>query len=312
MKAKLYILGFLITNMVFLGCSPSDTSEKQGIKVVATTGMLGDALEELLSGQAEVITLMKPGVDPHLFKATQSDLKKLQEADIIVYNGYFLEGKLGDVLSRLQRTKTIIAAAELLPKEAILIAEDQAEDPHIWMDPVLWSDMLELLGERLAEATFFDAEVLLQNTREYVEKVRTLDAYAKSKINQIPPKHRILITAHDAFGYFGRRYGMEVRGLQGISTLSEFGLRDVSELVDFIVSSNIPAIYVESSVSDRSIKAVVEGCKAKGHEVGIGGTLFSDALGDTDTPEGKYIGMFTHNVDRITEGLSSENLLNHE
>jgi manganese/zinc/iron transport system substrate-binding protein len=297
---------------VILGCSAKETVENQTIKVVATTGMLGDALEQLLSGQAEVITLMKPGVDPHLFKATQSDLKKLQEADIIVYNGYFLEGKLGDVLSRLQRTKTIIAAAELLPADKILTAEDQAEDPHIWMDPVLWADMLELLSDHLGSGNSFDAEILRKNANEYIKEVRELDAYAKSKMDQIPAEQKILITAHDAFGYFGRRYSMEVRGLQGISTLSEFGLRDVSNLVDYIVSQKVPAIYVESSVSDRSIKAVVEGCKAKGHDVRIGGTLYSDALGDTGTEEGRYVGMFIHNVDQIFRGLSSSTPSDHE
>lgn len=309
MSINLIKFAFFLSMVMFFGCSERSTDDKQGIKVVATTGMLGDALQELLKGQAEVITLMKPGVDPHLYKATQSDLKKLQEADIIVYNGYFLEGKLGDVLSRLQRTKTIIAAAELLPKDDILLAEDQAEDPHIWMDPVLWADMLELLSSKLTESNLLDEAMLRENTRDYLVQVRNLDAYASEKIKQIPIEKRILITAHDAFGYFGRRYGMQVRGLQGISTLSEFGLRDVSELVDFIVSAKIPAIYVESSVSDRSINAVMEGCKARGHDVRIGGTLYSDALGEAGTPEGKYIGMFTHNVNRIVEGLHPLNAL---
>jgi manganese/zinc/iron transport system substrate-binding protein len=312
MKKWIIHLALIFSILLVHACGDEKQSESDLVKIVTTTGMLGDALQEMLGDQAEVVTLMKPGVDPHLFKATQSDLKQLQEADIIIYNGLFLEGKLGDVLKRLQRTKTTIAGAELLPASKIIKTENQTEDPHIWMDPVLWAEMLELLRDQLIALDKFNADTLQWRTGQYVDQVRALDAYASKQLSTISKEHRILITAHDAFGYFGNRYAMEVRGLQGISTLSEFGLRDVSELVDFIVERQIPAIYVESSVSDRSIKAVVEGSKAKGHEVIIGGTLYSDALGEQGSPEGAYLGMFKHNVDQIAMGLSAKNLPQNE
>jgi manganese/zinc/iron transport system substrate-binding protein len=297
--------GILLFVLTFLaGCNTEAVKEKPII--VATTGMLGNSLEEIFGDLAEVITLMQPGVDPHLYKATQGDLKKLKIADIVVYNGYYLEGKMAEVLEKLSRTQQVIAAAELIPTELIIYTENNTPDPHIWFDPVLYADMLVLLYSQIAETGLFDSQILKPKFEEYVAKVRLLEQESQQLLAAIPEAQRVLITAHDAFRYFGNRFNIEVKGLQGISTLSEFGLRDVSELINFIVDRGIPAIFVESSINDKSIRAVVEGVRKKGAEVKIGGILYSDALGDTNSDAASYLGMFRHNVTTIANALTHE------
>jgi len=300
---KLFVLIF--TLFLVFSCTPSKENNGKTY-IVCTTGMIQDAVKNIVGEKANVEALMGPGVDPHLYKATQGDLKKLQQADIIVYNGLFLEGKMGEILQKLKNKKTVIAMAEQLPKNSFINNTEfqGAYDPHIWFDVQLWNDAIQLLSKKLIKTDTSNQSLFQKNTAEYNLKLDSLHKAVQARVKLIPQDKRVLVTAHDAFAYFGRAYGVEVRGLQGISTLSEFGLRDVSNLVDFITEQKIPAIYTETSVSDKAIKAVLEGAKSKGHQVVLGGSLYSDAMGKKGTFEGTYIGMVHSNVEKIVSGLS--------
>ncbi|MGJ3235931.1 metal ABC transporter solute-binding protein, Zn/Mn family [Marivirga sp.] len=291
--------------ILFISCDTKEINDGQTY-IVCTTGMIKDAVENIVGEKAKIEALMGPGVDPHLYKATQGDLKKLQQADIIVYNGLFLEGKMGEILQKLNRKKTVIAMAELVPEQSHLNNTEfqGAVDPHIWFDVKLWKRAVELLSNELIKTDTTHQSYYVDNTKKYVNQLDSLHKAVKSQIDKIPDDKKVLVTAHDAFGYFGRAYNVEVRGLQGISTLSEYGLRDVSNLVDYITENKIPAIYTETSVSKKAIRAVLEGCKSKGHDVIIGGSLYSDAMGQEGTFEGTYIGMVHSNVEKIVKGLS--------
>lgn len=273
--------------------------------VVTTTGMLADLVKNVGGDSVEVQALMGPGVDPHLFKATQGDLTTLRKADLIFYNGLHLEGKMGEIFQKLGQLKTVVAVAENLPTDKLYENADfQGNyDPHIWFDVMLWSEGISVVLDNLIKIDSSAAEYYTQNAKKYQTSLIQLHAQVQKQIGQLEENERILVTAHDAFNYFGRAYGMEVRGLQGISTLSEFGLRDRVELVDYIIENQIKAIFVESSVSKKNIESIVEGCKQKGHEVRIGGTLYSDAMGEPDTPAGNYIGMVQANVNTIVSSL---------
>lgn len=305
---RLLLLGFAIAFLV-TGCKQA--IEKGPIpagtrmQVATTTGILEDAVKNIIGDAADVQAIMGSGVDPHLYKATQGDLQRLTDADVIVYNGLHLEGKMGEVLEKLDRFKTIVAGAESIPAHQLLSSEQyqNSHDPHVWFDVKLWQQVVQHISLELQQKDTANAEVYRRNTENYIAKLNQLDAWVKQEIGSIPQQQRILITAHDAFGYFGNAYNIQVRGLQGISTVSEFGLQDVSSLVNFIVQHKIKAVFVESSVSPKAIEAVVIGCKQKGHQVKIGGTLYSDALGEAGTPEGTYIGMVRHNVNSIVSSL---------
>jgi len=300
------LLSISILILVF-SCSPNEDKGDQPY-IVCTTGMIKDAVENVVGDKAKIESLMGPGVDPHLYKATQGDLQKLQQADIIVYNGLFLEGKMGEILQKLKSKKTVIAMAELLPKNSYINNTEfqGAYDPHIWFDVDLWKKASLLLSAELIKTDSSNQTFYQKNTDHYALQLDSLHKAVQTQINLIPDNKRVLVTAHDAFAYFGRAYEVDVRGLQGISTLSEFGLRDVSNLVDFIVENEIPSIYTETSVSEKAIKAVLEGCRSKGHEVVIGGSLYSDAMGEEGTFEGTYIGMVHSNVEKIVSGLSQK------
>lgn len=304
MHKKLYYL-FILLIPIFIGCSTSKSNEDIGLKIVCTTGMLADAVENIVGDQAEVIGLMGPGVDPHLYKATQGDLKELNSADIIIYNGLHLEGKMGEIFEKLENRKKIIPASEALSKSQLIQSQDfqGAYDPHLWFDVDLWSSVVEHIGIELSIIKGLNKNLILKNTANYSKELKELDKWVLAEVSKVDSSRRVLITAHDAFGYFGRAYHIEVKGLQGISTLSEYGLRDISELVKFIVERKVKAVFVESSVSDRSLKAVVEGCTQKDHPIEIGGTLYSDAMGEAGTAEGEYIGMVRYNVTTIVEAL---------
>lgn len=275
------------------------------MKVVTTTGILKDAVANIVGDAAEVESIMGSGVDPHLYKATQGDLNKLTGADVIIYNGLHLEGKMGEVLEKLSRQKTVIAAGEGIP-ETDLRSSTQFQgsyDPHLWFDVSLWMQVVIYISTELQKKDPQNAEVYQQQTAAYLRRLSELHNEVKAAVSAIPESQRILITAHDAFGYFGEAYGIQVRGLQGISTVSEFGLQDVSSLVKFIADNKIKAVFVESSVSPKAIEAVVEGSRQRGHDVKIGGTLYSDALGADSTPEGTYEGMVRYNVNTIVSSL---------
>ena len=297
----------LFTTAIFLfSCQVETKKELKSIKtIVCTTGMLGDAVKNIVDSEVKVITLMGPGVDPHLYKATQGDLKYLTDADVIVYNGLHLEGKMGEIFEKLAKQKHIIVAAEGVSENEYINNTDfqGAYDPHLWFDVKLWSDVVRHIGKNLSEISESSAANIDEKTEKYVNQLITLDGAVNKNLRGLPENKRILITAHDAFSYFGRAYGFQVKGLQGISTTSEYGLKDVSDLVSFIVENEINAVFVESSVSQKSLEAVVEGCIQQGHEVVIGGQLYSDAMGKDDTPDGTYIGMVKHNVKTIIKGL---------
>jgi len=255
--------------------------------------------------RAEVISLMGPGIDPHYYKATQGDLQKLSRANVIFYNGLFLEGKLESIFEKMARSKTVIAVSRDIPKDRLRkpVAGQGEHDPHIWFDVGMWAETLPVVVQTLSGIDAEGADVFRANAEAYRKQLIDLDAWTKAQIAHIPSDQRVLITAHDAFGYFGLAYGIEVRGLQGISTVAEYGVNDVSLLVNFIVKRQVKAIFVESSVSERSINAVREGCKARGWDVAIGGTLYSDAMGPAGSGADTYIGMVRSNVNTIVEAL---------
>ncbi len=299
----------VLLGVVFLLSSCSKKAETSGeakkIKIVTTTGMIKDAVENVAGDNVEVIALMGPGVDPHLYKATQGDLEKLTNADIVFYNGLHLEGKMGEVMEKLGHMKPVIAISSEIPDSMLRAVPgfQGTHDPHIWFNVRLWEEAVKTISGFLQGYDSSNASLYKMNGEKYMQKMDSLHAVIKIKIAEIPQAQRVLITAHDAFGYFGDAYGIEVRGLQGISTVSEFGLRDVTELVNFIISRKIRAIFVETSVSQKSINAVVEGCQQKGWDIKVGGSLYSDAMGAAGTPEGNYLGMVSKNVDTIVNAL---------
>ncbi len=305
------IAALLAIAVLIAGCGGSETassgSGEAGGKLVVTTtiGMITDVTREIAGEHAEVRGLMGPGVDPHLYKATQGDLAKLSDADLILYNGLHLEGKMADVLVQMaQRVRTVQVTDEI-PQDLLREPPEFAGqyDPHVWFDVKLWSMAAERIAKALAEADPAHADEYRSNAEAYVAELEQLDAYAREQIATIPKEQRVLVTAHDAFGYFGRAYDIEVMGLQGISTAAEYGLQDLTRMVDVIVERNIKAVFVESSVSPKSIEALVRGVEDKGGTVKVGGELFSDAMGEAGSPEGTYIGMVRHNVDTIVEAL---------
>lgn len=299
---------FIMAGVLLLcACGGGETPlvEEDKKLVVCTTGMVGDLVRHVAGDRAEVISLMGPGIDPHYYKATQGDLQKLSRADVIFYNGLFLEGKLEGIFEKMARSKTVIPVSRDISKDRLRkpVAGQGEHDPHIWFDVSMWAETLPVVVQALIGIDADGADVFRANAEAYRVQLFDLDAWAKAQIARIPSDQRVLITAHDAFGYFGLAYGIQVRGLQGISTVAEYGVNDVSLLVDFIVKRQVKAIFVESSVPERSINAVREGCKAREWDVAIGGTLYSDAMGPAGSGADTYIGMVRSNVNTIVEAL---------
>jgi manganese/zinc/iron transport system substrate-binding protein len=273
--------------------------------VTTTIGMIADAARIIGGDHVEVTGLMGPGVDPHLYKASEGDLQRLDQAGLILYNGYNLEGKMGDLLVRMSRTRPTVAVSEYIP-DSLLREPPEFQghyDPHIWFDVSLWRRAVERTRDALVEASPSHRSDFERSAAAYLDTLDALHAWCREQMATVPKERRVLVTAHDAFGYFGRAYDVEVVGLQGISTVTEYGLNDVRRLVDLIVGRRVKAVFIESSVPRRSIDAVVEGCRARGHQVVVGGTLFSDAMGAAGTPEGTYVGMVRANVRTIVEAL---------
>lgn len=301
---QLALISILIS---FIACSPNqnESSANEKPHVVATTGMLYDAVINIAGNKMTAEAIMGPGVDPHLYKATQGDLAKFNKADLIIYNGILLEGKMSEILKKLGRQKPTVAAAESVPKEILksAIGYEDAYDPHVWFDVTRWKYAVKAISHAIIELDTVNQEYYTANTKKYFTQLDSLHNYVKQRIKEIPEKQRILITAHDAFVYFGDAYGIRVEALQGISTVADFGLKDIAEIIDLIIENDVNAIFVETSVSEKSINAVVQGCKEKGHNVKIGGYLYSDAMGELGTEEGTYIGMFSSNVETIVNAL---------
>ena len=287
--------------------APNSTgiSSEKPIRVVTTIGMITDIVQNVGGDRVSATGLMGAGIDPHLYKASEGDVARLVGADLILYNGLHLEGKMAGVLERMQdQVKTVAITQDL--DRGILLAPPEFEgayDPHVWFDVTLWMKAVERVRDTLIEVDKDSAELYRANTENYLAKLEELHNYVMQQAERVSPDQRVLVTAHDAFNYFGRAYGFEVRGLQGISTAAEAGTADVQALVQFIVERRIPAMFVETSVPRRSIEAVQAAVKAKGFSVEIGGQLFSDAMGASGTPEGTYIGMVRHNIDTIVASL---------
>ena len=283
--------------------SPAARTADGPFGIVATTGMIGDVAAQIAGDRAKVQTLIGEGVDPHLYKPAAMDVRMLQGADMVFYNGLMLEGKMSDVLGRLgQSGKRLYAVSDGM-EGYVMTSANGHHDPHIWMDVAGWTQAARVITTRLREFDPPHADAYAQRSAAYIKELEKLDAYARTSLTSIPEPQRVLVTAHDAFSYMARAYVLQVRGIQGISTESEAGLKDIETLVRFLVDRKIPAVFVETSVSRKNIQALIEGASAAGHEVRIGGTLFSDAMGAAGSYEGTYIGMIDHNVTTITRAL---------
>jgi len=298
---------------VLMGCGNAAPDEAASlsdrtINVVATTSMVADLVKVIGGDRVAVTGLMGPGVDPHLYKASEGDVARMAGADVIFYNGLHLEGKMTEVFEQMQRRDIrTFAVAEAIAEARLLASPTYtgSYDPRVWFDVSLWREAAEETARALAELDSTHAPTYAANLDAYLGELDSLDAYARRRVAEVPANQRVLITSHDAFGYFGEAYGFEVRGLQGISTATEAGTADVQALAAFVAERQIPALFVESSVSPRGIQAVREAVRARGFDVAIGGTLYGDALGAPGTPEESYLGTFRANIDTIVEALAS-------
>ena len=281
-------------------------------RVVTTCGMVSDVVREVAGDRAEVVGLMGEGVDPHLYKPTRNDVKQLMDADVVFYCGLMLEGRMAGTLDRIAKSgKPVFAVTERHEPsgELYLLKPEGAAghwDPHVWMNVDLWRDCVAVVAERLAQLDPGGVDQYRRNAERYRVRLAELDAYVREVIGTIPDQQRVLVTAHDAFRYFSRAYGIRVWSIQGISTDSEAGVDDINALVDFLVERKIPKIFVESSVSKKNVQAVIEGAGERGWTATIGGQLYSDAMGPPGTYEGTYIGMIDHNATTITRSLGGQ------
>lgn len=278
------------------------------LNVVATTSMIADAARQVAGERAEVTALMGPGVDPHSYRQTRSDIAAMARADLVLWHGLYLEAQLEEFFLDLEKRRNVVAVGEAIDKSKLLRHADYdgRYDPHVWMDPQLWKTVVGAVRDALIKIDPDGKAIYTANADKHIADIEKLIGYMKSVTTSVPEKSRVLLTAHDAFSYFGRGYDFEVLGIQGISTESEAGLRRVEELVDIIVDRNISAVFVESSVPERNVRALIEGAEARGQTVIIGGTLFSDAMGEPGTYEGTYIGMIDHNTTLITRALGGD------
>jgi manganese/zinc/iron transport system substrate-binding protein len=273
-------------------------------KVLATTSLIGDLVREIAGSELDVDVLMGPGVDPHLYKVTPGDIRRLSSADLILYHGLHLEGRMGEAFESLARKKPVVAVADQLPAERIRRSSD-VPDPHVWFDVSLWKFVAQRVADELTKRYPILSARITERHGEFQKQLSELDAMVAKEISSIPKEQRVLVTAHDAFAYFGARYGITVYGVQGISTDSEAGLRHIQDLIDLLVRSKIPAVFMESSVGERSIQALVDGAQNAGHTVSIAGPLYSDALGEPGTGAETYLGMVRANVGTIVAALGA-------
>lgn len=307
-KRAIAVAGLAALVLVFAaGCGGGgEARASEGeLRVTTTTTMVTDLVREVGGAKVEVTGLMGPGVDPHLYRASQRDVLALSEADAVFYNGLFLEGQMVEIMEKVDRQKPAVAVTEDIPREELLASADYDDqyDPHVWFDVGMWRTSVGPVVETLSELDPENAGYYERRGVAYERELAELDREVERETSSIPEDRRVLVTAHDAFRYFGREYGMEVRGLQGISTEAEAGTGDVSGLADYLAEEEIPAIFVESSVSPRSIRATQAATEARGWEVEVGGELYADAMGEPGTRAGSYTGMIRENVDTITEAL---------
>lgn len=308
--SRRHVFAMLLSGVALVAASFLGTSAKasEPLKVVTTTGMIADAARQVGGDLVSVEALMGPGVDPHAYRQTRSDIVALTKADLVLWHGLYLEAQMEPFLQELEARKPVIAVGEAVPAD-LLIAHDEypdKKDPHVWMDPLLWSQVVLSVRDAFIAARPEAKARFEQSAAAYVEELKALATYKQAVLASVPENARVLVTAHDAFNYFGQSYGFDVLGVQGISTESEAGLQRIAALVDLLVERDVGAVFVESSVSDRNVRALIEGAKARGHDVVIGGELFSDAMGKPGTYEGTYLGMIDHNATVISRALGGE------
>ncbi|MCF6234120.1 MAG: zinc ABC transporter substrate-binding protein [Rhodobacteraceae bacterium] len=287
---------------------PTASRADAPLRVVATTGMIADVARRIGGDLVEVKGLMGPGVDPHSYRQTRTDIVAMTRADLVLWHGLYLEAQMESFFHDLGRKRNVVAVAEVLARDQLRSAESYADkfDPHVWMTPILWKDVVTEIQRAITQARPDSAKVFAANAQRLQADLDRLATYAESAMKRVPQGNRVLMTAHDAFGYYGDSFGIEVLSIQGISTASEAGLNRIGRLVDLLVERQITAVFVESSVSDRSIRALIEGAAAKGHILEIGGELFSDAMGEDGTYEGTYVGMMDHNITVIASALGAQ------
>ncbi len=320
-RAKIGFKFFYVIGLVVSGCSSDSTNRaardgdsanrelgKDKYVAVVTVGVVADLVREVGGNRVTVKQMMGQGVDPHLYKATRDDVQAIMQGDIVFYSGLMLEGKMVDTLIKVARSKPVIAVTEAIDESLLLEPESlgASYDPHVWMDVSLWSECVDVIADFLAEYDPSHADEYRSNAERYKLRLEALHEYGRRSIQSIPNERRVLVTSHDAFGYMGRAYGLDVQGVQGISTESEAGLKRINELVEMLVTQGVGAVFIESSVSRKSIDALVEGARARKHEVVIGGELYSDAMGPAGTYEGTYMGMLDHNITTVTRALGGD------
>ncbi len=302
-------IAFLISNLSHVGCSSklteSDAALDQRPHAVATVGMVADLVRNVGGDEIRVSQMMGSGVDPHLYKATRDDVRLIMMGDVVFYSGLMLEGKMISIFEKLSKRRPVIAVTGKLDSQFLLQPDDFAGhyDPHVWMDILAWREVVSEIADGLCQLDPQNLELYRPRADAYREHLLALDQYAKECMNSIPASNRVLITSHDAFNYFGRAYGLEVIGVQGLSTESEAGLQQINSLVDLLVERQVRAVFVESSVPRKNIEALLDGAASRGHQVAIGGELFSDAMGTPGTYEGTYVGMLEHNINTVVGAL---------
>lgn len=304
----------LFAPLLLAGCPSQPASNappaaNRRLKVVVTTAMVADLVQHVAGEHADVTSLMGEGIDPHLFRATFQDLDKMLSADVVFYSGLTLEGAMQTALERVKNQNQVVAAVtDAIPRESLRNPDPHGShpDPHVWHDVGLWSKCLDPIVKVLSEKDPPHADLYRQNAEAYRAQLQEVNDYAKQRIATIPESTRFLVTAHDAFAYFSRTYGIQEKAVQGITTESEAGIADINNLIDFLVSRKVPALFMEVTVNRAALDAVIEGAKKRGWEVKEGGILYSDSMGTPGSYEGTYIGMIDHNVTTITRALGGE------
>lgn len=303
---KIFFL-FVACSLLFFGCS--EQPSEGGKTILATTTIVKDICQNILPKSFNIKGLMGTGVDPHLYKTKSSDHRELKNADVIIYNGLHLEGKMTEIFENLSKEKTVIALSDGIDKNKLIPLSDAAKsfDPHFWTNPELMQAAIKHLSKQLIQKFPHDKDSINSNTESYLKQLQMVSVETIKSLSSIPEDKRFLITAHDAFSYFGVHYNFKIEAVQGVSTVSEAGLRDITNLIDKIVSLKIPSIFIESSVSEKNITSIQKGCAEKGFEVSIGGTLYSDALGGKNSGAGTYLEFLTYNAATIRKGLVNTN-----
>lgn len=306
-KGTLYFLRIIALCAIWLPSSRILAAPER-LTALATTSIIGDTARQIAGPNIEVEALMGPGIDPHLYKASPGDLRKLSSASLVLYNGLHLEGKMADLLEKLGRRKQVIAVAGAIPVERLRRTTQESDnfDPHIWFDVALWIEAARAIRDAFSSLDPANSAAYTERFSTLASELTTLDAWCRQEFSTIPIDRRVLITAHDAFGYMGRAYGIEVLGIQGVSTDSEASLREINTLVTTITTRGVPAVFIESTVSPKTVQALLEGARARNHHVALGGELFSDALGAAGSSADSYQSMVRHNVTTITRALRGE------